>query len=64
VLIPFASKMGLAIGLFAPSMRVSSGVWGAISPILRPQVAMSGALISGCGLFLAVYTLGWALVAG
>jgi len=43
-------------------MLVSCGVWGAISPILRPEVAISGAVITGCGLFAVVYTGGWLLL--
>jgi hypothetical protein len=55
-------RAGLAIGLFALCMLVSCGVWGAISPILRPEVAISGAVITGCGLFAVVYTGGWLLL--
>jgi len=64
LLIPFAPRAGVAIGLFTLSMLVSCGCWGAIASILRPEVALSGALISGCVLFLAIYGLGWAMVAG
>jgi hypothetical protein len=64
LLIPFMPRAGLAIGLFALCMLLSSGVWGAIAPILRPEVALPGALISGCVLFLAVYALGLAMVTG
>jgi hypothetical protein len=64
VLIPYAPKFGLAIGLFALCMLVSSGCWGAISPILRPDVAIKGALVSGCVLFGIVYGGGWALLTG
>ena len=62
MLIPFAPRAGVAIGLLALCMLVSSGVWGAISPVMRPDVAIAGALISGCLLFLAVYALGWWLI--
>jgi len=61
---PFMPRAGVAIGLFSLSMLVSCGCWGAISPILRPQVALSGALISGCVLFLVVYGAGWVLLTG
>jgi hypothetical protein len=61
-LIPFAPRAGLGIGLFCLAMLVSCGVWGAISPILRAEVAVSGALISGCVLFVIVYGAGWFLV--
>jgi hypothetical protein len=63
LLIPFMPRTGLAIGLFAICMLVSTGCWGAVSPILRPQVAISGALISGCVLFVIVYGGGWLLLA-
>jgi hypothetical protein len=62
LLVPYAPKTGLAIGLFALCMLLSSGCWGAIAPILRPQVALSGALISGCVFFGIVYAGGWLLV--
>jgi hypothetical protein len=62
LLIPFAPRAGLAIGLFALCMLVSCGLWGAISVILRPEVAISGALISGIVLFALVYGAGWWLV--
>jgi hypothetical protein len=62
LLIPFMPRAGLAIGLFALCMLVSSGVWGAASPILRPEVAISGALISGCLLFAVVYVGGYLLL--
>jgi hypothetical protein len=64
LLIPFAPRFGLALGLLCLSLLVSCGCWGAIAPLLRPQVALMGALISGCLLFLVVYGAGWALVAG
>ena len=62
LLIPFAPRFGLALGLLCLSLFVSCGCWGAIAPILRPQVALLGALISGCVLFLVVYGAGWLLV--
>jgi hypothetical protein len=61
LLIPFAPRFGLALGLFCLSLLVSCGCWGAIAPLLRPQVALMGALISGCVLFLVVYGVGWLL---
>jgi hypothetical protein len=62
MLIPFEPRAGLAIGLFALCMLVSTGCWGAVSPILRPEVAIPGALITGCVLFGIVYGGGWLLV--
>jgi hypothetical protein len=62
LLIPFAPRFGLALGLWCLSLLVSCGCWGAIAPIPRPQVALMGALISGCVLFLVVYGAGWLLV--
>ncbi len=64
LLIPFMPRAGLAIGLFALCVLVSSGVWGAASSILRPEVAISGALVSGCVLFVVFYGGGWLLIIG
>jgi hypothetical protein len=62
LLIPFAPRFGVGLGLLCLSLLVSCGCWGAIAPILRPQVALMGALITGCVLFLVVYGAGWLLV--
>jgi hypothetical protein len=62
LLIPYAPRAGLAIGLLALCMLISSAVWGTISPILRPDVAIKGALITGCVLFAVVYVAGYLLV--
>jgi hypothetical protein len=64
MLIPFMPRAGLALGLFCLLMLVSSGVVGAVAPILRPEVASVAALIGGAVLFAVVYGAGWALVAG
>jgi hypothetical protein len=40
-------------------MFVSCGVWGALAPILRREVAIRGALTTGALLFVAVATLGF-----
>jgi hypothetical protein len=64
LLIPFAPRFGLALGLLCLSLFVSCGCWGAIAPILRPQVALLGALISGCLLFIIVYGGGYLLLIG
>ena len=64
LLIPFAPRFGLAFGLFCLCQFAASGIWGAISPILRPEVAIRGALITGCVLFGIVYGGGWALLMG
>jgi hypothetical protein len=61
-LIPFAPRAGLAVGLFALCMLVSTGIWGTAASILRPEVAIPGALITGCVLFGIVYGGGWLLV--
>jgi hypothetical protein len=45
-------------------MLVSSGVVGAVAPVLRPEVAIRSAVIGGVVLFAVVYGAGWALVAG
>jgi hypothetical protein len=62
LLIPFAPRTGLAIGLFCLSMLVSCGCWGALAPLLRAEVVVSGALITGFALFIVVYGGGWILV--
>jgi hypothetical protein len=63
-LIPFMPRLGIAVGLFALSMLVASGVVGAIAPVLRPVVAIRSALIGGIALFALVYAAGCVLVAG
>ena len=62
VVIPFMPRAGLAIGLFCLSMLVSCGCWGAIAPILRSEVAIAGAAITGFVLFAFIYCAGWWLV--
>jgi len=52
---------GFLLGGFSLCMFISSGVWGAIAPILPPKVAVCGALTTGTLLFLAVVTLGFLL---
>ena len=49
---------GFLLAGFTVCMFVSSGVWGALAPILPPKVAVGGALMTGALLFLAVATLG------
>jgi hypothetical protein len=63
-LIPFMPRFGLALGLFCLCQFVACGLWGAIAPILRPEVAIQGALISGSVLFAVIYGGGWALLMG
>jgi hypothetical protein len=62
VLIPFMPRAGLAIGLFGLCMLVSCGLWGGIAAVVRPEVAISGAVISGVLLFGFLYSVGWWLV--
>jgi len=50
---------GFLLGGFALCMFISSGVWGAIAPILPPRVAVGAALVTGTLLFLAVAALGF-----
>ena len=57
-------RAGLAIGLFCLSMLVSSGVVGAIAPILRRETAINSAVVGGVVLFGLVYGAGWLLVYG
>ena len=51
--------VGFLLAGFAVCMFVSSGVWGAVAPILPPKVAVGGALTTGALLFLVVATLGF-----
>lgn len=63
-LVPFMPRAGLAIGLFCLSMLVSSGVVGAIAPILLRATAISSAIVGGVVLFGLVLGAGWLLVYG
>lgn len=48
---------GFLLAGFVLCMFISSGVWGAVAPILPPKVAVGGALVTGVLLFLDVATL-------
>src|SRR3984893_4421438 len=50
---------GFLLAGFVLCMFVSSGIWGALSPILPRDVAIRGALVPGCVLFGVVATLGY-----
>ena len=50
---------GFLLAGFVPCMCVSSGIWGALLPILPRGVAIGGALVTGSLLFAAVATLGF-----
>ena len=50
---------GFLLAGFTVCMFVSSGVWGAVAPVLSPRVAVGGAVITGVLLFLAFATLGF-----
>jgi hypothetical protein len=50
---------GFLLAGFVLCMFISTGVWGAVAPILPPKVALGGALTTGALLFLAVATLGF-----
>jgi hypothetical protein len=62
LLVPFAPRAGLALGLFALCQLIASGVWGAFAPVLRSQTALFGAALTGCILFAIVFGCGWLLV--
>jgi hypothetical protein len=49
--------VGFLLAGFTVCMFVSSGVWGAVAPILSPKVAVGGAVVTGALLFLAIATL-------
>jgi hypothetical protein len=54
-------KIGIAVGVFGLSMLVSCGIWGVIAAIIRPQIAVAGAAITGGVLFVLVYGGGYLL---
>jgi hypothetical protein len=63
-LIPFMPRFGIAVGLLALSFLVSSGLVGAVAPVLRREIAIRSALVGGTVLFALVYGAGRALVGG
>jgi hypothetical protein len=62
LLIPFAPRFGLALGLFCLSLLVSCGCVGAISAVLRPEIAIRSAVVGGIVLFGLIYGAGWLLL--
>jgi hypothetical protein len=60
-LIPYQPKTGIAVGVFGLSMLIGFGLWGTIATIIRPQVALAGAVITGGVLFIVVYGGGYLL---
>jgi hypothetical protein len=60
--IPYRPKTGIALGLFTLCQLVAWGLVGAISPILRPETAISSAVVGGAALFGLLYGVGWLLV--
>jgi hypothetical protein len=62
VLIPYMPRTGIALGLFMFCQLVAWGVVGAIAPILRPETAISSAVVAGITLFILLYAAGWFLV--
>jgi hypothetical protein len=52
---------GFLLAGFVLCMFVSCGVWGAFAAILRPEIAICGAVVTGCLLFVAVAGLGFML---
>src|ERR1051325_2092682 len=61
--VPYMPKTGIAVGLYGFCMLVSCGLWGVLVPILRPQMTVAGAAITGCVLFILLYGGGWLLFA-
>ena len=61
-LMPYMPKIGIAMGLYGLSMLVSCALWGVLASFVRPQVAVPGAAITGCVLFVVIYGCGWLLV--
>jgi hypothetical protein len=67
LLIPFMPRAGLALGLFCLSMLVSCGCWGVLAPlatngVLAAETVVTGATVTGLGLFAVIYSAGWWLV--
>jgi hypothetical protein len=60
-LVPYMPKIGIAVGVLGLSMLVSCGIWGVIAAIIRPQIAVAGAAITGGVLFVLVYGGGYLL---
>src|SRR5258708_19075010 len=54
-LVPYMPKIGIAVGVFGLSMLIGFGLWGTIASIIRPQVALAGAAMTGGILFVIVY---------
>ena len=50
---------GFLLAGFVLCMFISCGLWGAVSSILPPDVAIGGALVTGTLLFVVVATLGF-----
>jgi hypothetical protein len=50
---------GFLLAGFSVCMFVSCGLWGAVSSILPPKVALGGAVTTGALLFFVVATLGF-----
>lgn len=61
-LIPYMPKTGIAVGLFGLCALVSCGIWGIVASFVRPQMALAGAVITGCVLFAVIYGCGWLFV--
>src|SRR5712671_6694219 len=60
-LVPYLPKIGIAVGVFGLSMLIGFGLWGTIASIIRPQVALAGAAMTGGILFVIVYGGGFLL---
>lgn len=54
-------KAGFLLAGFVICMLVSCGLWGGFARILPREVALGGALVTGCLLFAVVATLGYLL---
>ena len=54
-------RLGFLLADVSVSTLVSCGIWGALSPTLPREIALRGALISGCVLSVVVALLGYML---
>lgn len=49
------------MGLFGLCMLVACGLWGIVAAMVRPEVTVAGAAITGCVFFVVIYGCGWVL---
>jgi hypothetical protein len=60
-LILYTPQGGFLLGCSTVCMLVSCGIWGVVARIIRPQMAVAGAVMTGGVLFVIVYGGGYLL---